>query len=272
MASGSWEWSLSGVSRVVQLMADIRLSVVIPAHDEAAGLAATLEGLHTGLAALGVSYEIIVVDNASTDATAQVAAAGNARVVHEPWRQISRARNTGVNHAVGEWLLFVDADTWPSRVLLESALRYLDEGACGGGALVAMDALPNRVYRWGVVVWNRLARWLTLAAGCFVFVRRDAFEAIGGFDTRYYAGDEVILSRRLRRWGRAHGRSFVLIEEPPVATSARKAAWFSPTQHLVTVLMVVLFPPVMRSRRLMWFWYRRPGAKRGSGGGEKHTR
>ena len=253
-------------------MADVRLSVVVPAHDEAGELPATLEGLHAGLMAAGVAYEIVVVDNASTDATARVAAHGGARVVYEPHRQISRARNTGAAHTTGEWLLFVDADTWPSRALLESALRNLDEGACGGGALVAMDALPNRVYRWGVLAWNRLSRWLTLAAGCFVFVRRDAFETIGGFDTRYYAGDEVILSRRLRRWGRTHGRAFTIIEDPPVATSARKAVWFSPAQHLLTVLMVVLFPPVMRSRRLMWFWYRRPRAKRGSREGEKHIR
>lgn len=240
-------------------MSDIRLSVIVPAHDEAVELPGTLTGLHHSLAATGVAYEIVVVDNASTDATARVAAAGGARVVYEPFRQIARARNTGAAHSRGDWLLFVDADTWPSRHLLEGVLRHLDQGACGGGALVAMEALPNRVYRWGLVAWNRLARWLQLAAGCLVFARRDAFEAIGGFDTRYFAGDEVILSRRLRRWGRARARPFIVIGDPPVVTSARKAAWFSPAQHLLTMLMVVLCPPVMRSRRLMWFWYRRPG-------------
>ena len=107
-------------------------------------------------------------------------------------------------------------------------------------------------------MWNRVAvRW-QFAAGCFVFCRRDGFEAIGGFDTRYFAGDEVILSIRLRRWGRRQGRGFVVIDAPAVATSARKAQWYSPLQHLATMLMVVLCPPVLRSRRLMWFWYRRP--------------
>lgn len=254
------------------MMVDVRLSVVVPAHDEADELPATLAGLHDGLVAVAAGYEIIVVDNASTDSTARVAAEAGARVVHEPYRQISRARNTGAGEARGEWLLFVDADTWPSRELLAAALRHLDAGACGGGALVAMDELPNRVYRWGVAAWNRLARWMRLAAGCFVFVRRDVFEAVGGFDTRYFAGDEVILSRRLLRWGRVHGRAFVIIDDPPVATSARKAEWFSPGWHVLTLLMVVLFPPVMRSRRLMWFWYWRPGRTRGSKGGAKHIR
>lgn len=236
-----------------------RLSVVIPAHDEADELPRTLACLDSGLGGAGVDYEVVVVDNASTDTTACVARAGGARVVVEPYRQISRARNTGAASADGDWLLFVDADTWPAPALLRIALGHLEGGACGGGALVAMDALPNRVYRAGLALWNRLAARFAIAAGCFVFVRRDAFEAIGGFDTRYYAGDEMILSRRLRRWGRAHGRAFVIIEDPPVYTSARKAYWFSPLQHLLTMLMVVLCPPVMRSRRLMWFWYRRPG-------------
>lgn len=235
-----------------------RLGVIVPAHDEAAELPATLENLRDALAALGRPFELVVVDNASTDDTAAVARAHGARVVHEPRRQISRARNAGAAQTGAEYLLFVDADTWPERSLLQRALALLDAGACGGGALVAMDRVPNRIYRWGLRAWNRVASRFSLAAGCFVFVRRDAFEAIGGFDERYYAGDEVILSRRLRRWGRHHGRAFVVIADPPVRTSGRKAEWFSPAQHLLTMLMVLLMPPVMRSRRLMWFWYRRP--------------
>ncbi len=235
-----------------------RLSVVVPAHDEAEELPATLAALHTALAAAGADHEIVVVDNASTDATARVAAEGGARVVSEPYRQISRARNTGAAHATGAWLLFVDADTWPSAALLEAALAQLAAGACGGGARVAMAELPNRVYRLGLRLWDFASRRWQLAAGCFVFARRDGFDAIGGFDTRYFAGDEVIFSARLRDWGRVRGRAFVVIDAPPVMTSTRKAEWFSPLQHLATMLMVVLCPPVMRSRRLMWFWYRRP--------------
>jgi glycosyltransferase involved in cell wall biosynthesis len=179
-------------------------------------------------------------------------------VVHEPFRQISRARNTGAAAASGDWLLFVDADTWPSTALLAEAVAQLSAGACGGGALVAMAGLPNGIYRRGLRFWNRCSvRW-RLAAGCFVFARRDGFEAIGGFDERLFAGDEVILSRRLRRWGWARGREFVVLESPRVRTSTRKAEWFSPVQHLLTMLLVLLCPPAMRSRRLMWFWYRRP--------------
>lgn len=235
-----------------------RLGVVVPAHDEAAELPRTLARLHEGLAAAARDYEIVVVDNASRDATAAVARAHGARVVHESHRQIGRARNTGARATAGPYLLFVDADTWPSAELLGTVLARLDAGACGGGALVAMERLPNRVYRYGLRLWNAIAARWSLAAGCFIFVRRDAFEAVGGFDERVYAGDEVLLSRRLRRWGRAHGRPFAIIRDPPVPTSARKAAWFTPRQHLLTLLLVLACPPALRSRRLMWFWYTRP--------------
>jgi glycosyltransferase involved in cell wall biosynthesis len=177
--------------------------------------------------------------------------------VEEAHRQISRARNTGARRARADYLLFVDADTWPPRELIAAAFALLDSGACGGGALVAFEHIPNRPYGWGIAFWNILSLRLRWAAGCFVFARRDAFEAVGGFDERLYAGDELGLSRALRRWGRGRGRDFVIIATPPALTSARKAQWFGPWQHVLTLLLA-LFPRALRSRRLMWFWYRRP--------------
>lgn len=60
---------------------------------------------------------------------------------------------------------------------------------------------------------------------------------------------------RVYRWG------VVVILEPKVRTSARKAHWLSPARHLLTTALVLLCPPAMHSRRLMWFWYRRPGER-----------
>jgi len=234
------------------------VSVVVPAHQEAAELPRTLANLHAALADAGVEYELIVVDNASTDSTADVAAHAGARVVSEPYRQISRARNTGAAAATGQWLLFVDADTWPSAELLERTIAELAAGVAGGGALVALERVPNRIYRFGLRLWNAASARLCLAAGCYLFARKEAFDAVGGFDERFFAGDEVFLSRQLKRWARAHERAFGIIESPPVLSSARKADWFTPRHHVLTMLLVLLCPPAMRSRRLMRFWYKRP--------------
>src|SRR6185369_16146736 len=86
------------------------ISVVVPAYNEAAGLAATLELVERAAAVLlqrdGSRAEIIVVDNASTDDTAALAARHHAEVVHESIRNIGRARNVGARASHGRTILF----------------------------------------------------------------------------------------------------------------------------------------------------------------------
>jgi len=237
------------------------LSIIVPAWNEADGLPRTLDNLQRITAGTARPCEIIVVDNASTDATPEIARAHGARVVHEPERQISRARNAGAAVARGRYLLFVDADTWPDAELLAETLRALDSGRiCGGGAVVTFDDLHHAVYRAGARAWNRLSRLLSLAAGCYIFCTREAFAGVGGFSERVYGGEEVWLSRAMRRWGRRHGQRFVVLDTP-VQSSGRKAEWFGPLQQALVVSQVLLLPWTLRSRRLCWFWYTRPKSK-----------
>lgn len=234
------------------------LSVIIPAWNEAEWLPRTLAAVQDALSGLDRTSEIIVVDNASTDTTPQIAQRAGSRVIFEPERRISRARNAGASAASGDYLLFVDADTWPDARLLEATLAALDSGeVCGGGAPVAFDHLTHRIYRWGAAAWNALSARLGLAAGCYVFCTRQAYDAVGGFSEQVYAGEEVFLSRAMARWARHHGQRFQILETP-VITSGRKADWFSPTRHILVVLQVLLLPWSLRSRRLSWFWYTRP--------------
>src|SRR5438876_11028275 len=85
----------------------------------------------------GWPAELIVCDNNSDDRTAQIARAAGARVVFEPVNQIARARNTGAAHAAGEWLIFIDADSHPSRELFggrrSDAGRPLPCRGCNAG-------------------------------------------------------------------------------------------------------------------------------------------
>jgi len=234
------------------------LSIIIPAWNEAEWLPRTLAAVQEALSGIDRNSEIIVVDNASTDRTPRIAQAAGCRVVFEPERRISRARNAGAAAACGDYFLFVDADTWPDRALLQATLDALDSGeVCGGGARVTFDHLSHRIYRWGATAWNTLSARLALAAGCYVFCTREAFAAVDGFSEAVYAGEEVFLSRALRRWGRAHGQR-VEILKTPVLTSGRKADWFHPGRHILVVTQVLLFPWSLRSRRLSWFWYTRP--------------
>ncbi len=233
-------------------------SIVLPAYNEAAELPATLAQLRRAMSGTPLRGEIVVCDNNSTDATAEVARAAEARVVFEPVNQISRARNAGARAARGRLLVFVDADTLVPAALLAKALEALASGrACGGGAAVTMEGISGGLAGRMVALWNGLSRGRSLAAGSFVFCLREAFLAVGGFSEQVYASEEIWLSRALKRWGRPRGLEFLILDEA-VTTSGRKARWYPAPVLLAVMLGFVICPWLVRSRSYCWLWYRRP--------------
>lgn len=237
----------------------IDYSVIVPAYNEEAYLGHTLDALRQAMATIPLKGEVVVTDNNSTDATAEIAAASGAKVVFEPVNQISRARNAGARQAVGRYLVFIDADTAVTPALLQTALDNLESGSCcGGGAGVDMDGPISRGARSVVNFWNFVSRTFRLAAGCFVYCRRDDFEACGGFSEKVYAGEEVWLSAALKRLGRKTKRKFIIIRQPMAITSGRKLRWFNTMQHLLLLIILGFFPYLLRFKRVAWYWYRRP--------------
>lgn len=236
----------------------MRYTLVIPAYNEAALLPSTLASVRQAMQACSHAGELVVVDNNSSDDTAEVARAGGARMVFEAHNQISRARNAGAQASESEALVFLDADTRLPPGLLQTALDLLAGGACcGGGASVVFDR-PNQDVERVLRLWEGLSRRFRLAAGSFVFCLREGFDAVGGFSESVYAGEEIWLSRALGRWGKARGMRFEIVAEPPVVTSARKLDWHSRPFLVFYALLVVLFPFITRYRWLCGLWYRRP--------------
>jgi glycosyltransferase involved in cell wall biosynthesis len=234
-------------------------SVIIPAYNEEALLANTIEVLQKAMAEIPLIGEIIVTDNNSTDRTAEIAKAAGAKVVFEPVNQISRARNTGARHAKGRYLFFIDADTQTPPGLLQTALGNLESGKyCGGGASVNMDTTLGLLARAALANWNTISRVFHLAAGCFVYCRHDDFEACGGFSEKHYASEEIWFSIALKRTGKKSNRKFCIISKPEVITSSRKLVWFSHIQQFVLLMFLALFPFMMRYKWMCGYWYKRP--------------
>ena len=110
------------------------ISFVIPAHNEAALIGRTLSAVRESTRHLSEPSEVIVVDDASTDGTGEIARGHGARVVPVHFRRIAATRNAGAREAVGELLFFVDADTVVPARALRAAVRALRGGGVGGGA------------------------------------------------------------------------------------------------------------------------------------------
>ena len=232
------------------------ISFVIPAYNEEHCLGAALEAIGAAARAVGRPFEIIVVDDASTDRTGDVARERGARVVRVELRHIAAVRNAGARAAQGDLLFFVDADTIMPEAALRAALQALDEGAVGGGARVKLEPGQNWTLRAATAAFAAFWFGMRWAAGCFIFVRRQPFEAMGGFDERYYIGEELYLSRALKRLGR-----FVILREP-VVTSARKLRLYGPWRLLRDSLRVLLGGSRAWRRHSgleMWYEGRRDG-------------
>ncbi|MGF1655646.1 MAG: glycosyltransferase [Verrucomicrobiales bacterium] len=237
-------------------------SIIIPAFDEQVLIPKTLRHLREAMLALPGRGEIVVVDNNSNDRTAEIAHQEGARIIFEPHNQISKARNAGARAALGKYLIFLDADTLVPRSTLESALRSLRTNrVVGGGAVLRLDRELRASVRTLVLSWNWLSTTFGLAAGSFLFCRRDAWHQTGGFSEHVYAGEEVLFSRALKRWGRKRQLRFRVLDLDPVITSARKLQWYGAPQLLWKLALPLCFPFAVRYRSLCSFWYRRPAAR-----------
>ena len=237
-------------------------SIIIPAYNEEEWLSRTLPALREAMGTLDVSGEVIVVDNNSTDQTAQIASRYNSQVVFEPVNQISRARNTGARAAKGRHFIFLDADTFLSPALLQTALDNLSGGVCcGGGCLVGFDKSIRPFACKVLNLWNWISLKFGFAAGCFIYCLREGFEAVGGFSEKVYATEEIWLSHQLRSWGKKRSMAFQIISAHPIVTSNRKLEWFSPLQLALSALVLTVFPFSLRFRLLCSLWYYRPENK-----------
>lgn len=175
-----------------------RISIVVPALNEADGIAATLLPLQP---LRGRGHEVIVVDGGSADGTAEVAGPLADRVVGSA-RGRALQQNAGAREAGGDVLLFLHADTR----LPEGADRRVLEGLAGSGREWGrFDVrLSGRHPAFRVVerMISLRSRLVGVATGDqAIFVRREAFEAVGGFP-EIPLMEDVALSRALLRRGR----------------------------------------------------------------------
>src|SRR5579864_8901463 len=243
------------------------VSVIIPARNEEACLGDCLQSLVTQS---GVDFEIIVVDDHSTDRTRQIASSFPEIIVIEAgplpqgWTGKNNAVTTGAGQARGQWLLFTDADTVH---LAGSLARALAEAQDNNAELLSYSPEQIAVTFWEMatlpVVFAELARQyspsmvsdpaspIAAANGQFILVRRETYDAIGGHAA--VAGDileDVALARAVKRSGRK-----IRFRYAPDAVRTRMYRNYRQLRHGWTKNLALLFPrPVWLAAKMVALW------------------
>ena len=197
---------------VPRLVAWPRVSVVVCSYNGGRTIDECLESL-AGLQY--PDYEVIVIDDGSTDDTAAIARRHDVRLLSTPNRGLSAARNAGLALATGEIVAYIDDDAWadPHWLAYLATTLLTTEHAGAGGPNVpppgdgevahAVAAAPG-----GPVPVLLSAREAEHLPGCNMAFRRSALAAVGGFDPRFRtAGDDVDVCWRLRDHGGTLGFS-----------------------------------------------------------------
>ncbi len=202
----------------------VTVSVVIPTLNEEDGIRDTLAA-----AAATHPHELIVVDGGSMDRTRAVATAAGCLVIEAPTGRAVQM-NAGAAAATGDILLFLHADTRLPPDAVDTVTRsFADARIVGGRFDVALDG-PEPIFRIIETLMNVRSRVTRIATGDHaIFVRRSAFEALGGFAPLALMED-IHFSFRLKR----HGRVACLRSR--VRTSARR--W---RQHGVWRTMILMW-------------------------------
>jgi glycosyltransferase involved in cell wall biosynthesis len=176
------------------------VSVIIGAYDEARHIGALLASLERQSAP---PLEVIVADDGSRDATAEIADATGARVLRLEHRGPAHARNRGAEAASGDVLVFLDGDMECSPRFLERLVAPIAAGDAPG-TFTREIFLANRNRPWArayaALRWSPPDRLLPAdfpdRFGAFRAIRADAFRAVGGFDDVGY-GEDMTLAAKL---------------------------------------------------------------------------
>lgn len=183
------------------------VAAVIPAHNAATTIAATIAALH------GVD-EIVVVDDGSTDDTGAVARTAGARVLrHDHPRGPAAARNAGIGSVTTDIVVLLDSDAVPAKGWLAPLLAQLTDDAVGGAAPrivpVGDDTVLGRYEaECGVLdrgtepAWVRPDGAVTFVSTTAMVVRRDLWVAAGGFDEGLRFGEDLDFVWRAAAAGR----------------------------------------------------------------------
>jgi len=233
------------------------ISHIIPAHNEERYLPRTLETVQRAIDAFEGTVEVIVVDNVSTDSTAELARRWGAKMVSEERRCIAAVRNAGAAHARGRILTFADADSMISENFFIQASRHLATGKYIGGNFGIRADRTSFAIKLSIWLVLNIIRVLFRVGGGSFFCLRETFEAIGGFNADLDAAEDIAFARALRQYGKSKGLRYLQDFSVYIITSMRKADtlgdWFA-IRFMLSAPLLALWPPLLKGKMRDFFY------------------
>lgn len=215
-------------------------SVIIPAYNESALLPRLLDSLEVAkdrYRGESMAVEVIVGNNASTDATAAIGRERGCVVVDVTRRAIAAARNGGARVARGSILCFVDADSIVHPETFNEIEAVFQAGRCAVGASgVRMERMSAGIAAT-LSVMLPLTRLFGVDTGV-VFCRREDFATVGGYREELTAAEDVDFMLKLKRLGRRRGARFVRLPTARTITSTRKFDRHGEWHYITTIFML----------------------------------
>lgn len=219
----------------------MRISVVIPVHEDRAELA-------TALAQLAEADEIIVVDSSTHDPVQRADLPEGATLVRSELANRAAQQNAGAERATGEGMLFLHADTRLPAGALAAVRAALEDAEVAGGGFERFFDSPSRFLEWtcGLAAW-RSRRWGWFLGDQAIFARREPFRQAGGYRA-LTCFEDYDLCRRLKRFGRLR------CLQPAALSSARRfdrdgAVWRTAKDLALTVVYCVFGAKLFRAER-----------------------
>lgn len=209
-----------------------QISFIIPAFNEEKRIGVAIDSIHKLYKNKKTLYEIIVVDNGSTDKTVIIAKKKGARIVHEKTRNKSIVRNCGAKSSQFKWLCFLDSDCVISPELFDQVLFYSKDFEF----ISAITNFKKYIGFSNFIVWvhNFVNLYFKYGVGRFILIKSSVFKRANGFSEDITTFEDIDLSKKVHS---VAGKEVVKILKTPIISDAHT---YEKTNHRGRYLVQLL--------------------------------
>jgi len=221
------------------------ISVIVPTYNEEEFLSESLSAIEIAKKFLqsthNVNVEVVVVNNDSTDNTKDIAIKHGAIVVDHPIRNIASVRNAGIQHAVNNIIVTIDADSVLPKDALVKIWQTMQDDQCIGACLGVEFVTTKISHKVLAFFVQKIVFAISGIEGGMVCFRKSVAMSLGGFPEHRYVAEDVGFGRRMKKYAKLHGKVFGDRRDIRITTPDRKEIRFRDLCQVIFFEIKTLF-------------------------------